>query len=145
MRQRARIVLLAADGAATREISWQVGCTIGTASKWRVRRARDRLTELSEVGERGAKPKYGEAHQSRILALLDQPRPAGYAKLPRELVDIYAQYLWRLLRAQKIDLLVRERRPGIRHQGRRHCRPRHEAAGQRGGAVDGREAVDSGH
>jgi hypothetical protein len=60
-RQRAQIVLLAADGAATREISWQVGCTIGTASKWRVRYAWDRLTEPSEVGERGAKPKYGEA------------------------------------------------------------------------------------
>jgi hypothetical protein len=42
-RQRAQIVLLAADGAATREISWQVGCTIGTASKWRVRYAWDRL------------------------------------------------------------------------------------------------------
>jgi hypothetical protein len=73
-----------------------------------VRYAWDRLTEPSEVGERGAKPKYGEAHQSRILALLDQPPPAGYAKLPRELVDIYAQYLWRLLRAHRIDLSRRK-------------------------------------
>jgi hypothetical protein len=37
MRQRARIVLLAAAGAATREIGRRVGCTTGTASKWRVR------------------------------------------------------------------------------------------------------------
>lgn len=33
LRQRARIVLLAADGAATRVIGRQVGCTAGTASK----------------------------------------------------------------------------------------------------------------
>jgi hypothetical protein len=61
MRQRARIVLLAADLAAMREISRQVGCAIGTASKWRVRYTADRLAGLSGVGERGAEPKYGEA------------------------------------------------------------------------------------
>src|SRR3974390_784478 len=35
LRQRARIVLLAADGMATRAIGRAVGCTTGTASKWR--------------------------------------------------------------------------------------------------------------
>lgn len=39
LRQRARIILLAADGAATRAIGRKVGCTTGTASKWRVRYA----------------------------------------------------------------------------------------------------------
>ena len=79
MRFRARIVLLAAAGTGTREISRQVRCTIGTASKWRVRYARDRLAGLSEVGDRGAKPKYGTEHQQRILAMLDRPPPVGYA------------------------------------------------------------------
>jgi hypothetical protein len=32
-----RIVLLAADGTATRAIGSEVGCTTGKASKWRVR------------------------------------------------------------------------------------------------------------
>src|SRR5947209_15879008 len=41
MRQRARIVLLAAEGMASRAIGREVGCTTGTASKWRVRYARD--------------------------------------------------------------------------------------------------------
>jgi hypothetical protein len=36
LRQRARIVLLAADGVASRAIGRAVGCTTGTASKWRV-------------------------------------------------------------------------------------------------------------
>ena len=40
MRQRARIVLMAADGVATRAIGRTVGCTTGTASKWRVRYAK---------------------------------------------------------------------------------------------------------
>src|SRR6202453_2245534 len=35
LRQRARIVLLSADGLATRAIGRAVGCTTGTASKWR--------------------------------------------------------------------------------------------------------------
>jgi hypothetical protein len=39
LRQRARIVLLAAEGAPTRAIARAVGCTIGAASKWRVRYA----------------------------------------------------------------------------------------------------------
>jgi hypothetical protein len=36
-RLRARIVLLAAGGTPTRETGRVVGCTTGTASKWRVR------------------------------------------------------------------------------------------------------------
>jgi hypothetical protein len=40
MRDRAWIVLLAAAGTPTREIGRLVGCTTGTASKWRVRYAR---------------------------------------------------------------------------------------------------------
>jgi hypothetical protein len=48
-----------------------------------------------------------------VQALLDQPPPAAYANwtaplLPRELVDIHEQYLWRFLRAQKIDLSRRK-------------------------------------
>ena len=51
MRDRARIVLLAADGLASRAIGRAVGCTPGTASKWRVRRAKYWLAGLSETGD----------------------------------------------------------------------------------------------
>jgi transposase len=113
MRDRARIVLLAAAGLASRAIGRAVGCTPGTASKWRVRYAKDRLAGLSETGERGAEAKYGEEHNQRILAMLDRLPPAGYANwtaplLARELVDIHEQYIWRFLRAQKIDLSGRK-------------------------------------
>ena len=113
MRLRAGIVLLAADGMSTREIGRTMGCTTGTASKWRVRYARFRLAGFDEVGDRGAAPKYGPAHQKRILAMLDQPLPPGYSNwtaplLARELGDVHEQYIWRFLRAQKIDLSGRK-------------------------------------
>jgi hypothetical protein len=74
-----------------------------------VRFAANRMAGLSETGNRGAEPKYGPEHVKRILALLDQPPPAGYSNgtaplLARELVDIHEQYIWRFLRRQKIDL-----------------------------------------
>lgn len=113
MLERARIVLLAADGLASRAIARVIGCTPGTASKWRVRYARERLAGLSERGERGAEPKYGPEHAKRILALLDQAPPPGYSNwtaplLAREAGDIHEQYIWRFLRAQKIDLSGRK-------------------------------------
>ena len=113
MRERARIVLLAARGLASRAIGREVGCTVGTVSKWRVRYAKERLAGLSETGKRGPEPKYGEDHNKRIVAMLDRPPPDGDANwtapsLARELGDIHEQYIWRFLRAQKIDLSGRK-------------------------------------
>jgi len=108
-RLKAQVVLMAADGAATRSIGRALGCTTGTASKWRVRYAKDRLAGFSEVGARGAKPAYDEKTGQRILALLDRKPPEGYANwtgllLARALGDVHVQYVWRFLRAHKIDL-----------------------------------------
>lgn len=113
LRQRARIALLAADGMKTRAISRAVGYTTGTASKWRVRYARARLAGLDETGDRGAEPKYGAETEKRILVLLDQRPPAGHARwtgplLAAALGDVDVQYVWRLLRAQNIDLAGRK-------------------------------------
>jgi transposase len=113
LRQRARIVLLSADGLATRANGRAVGCTTGTASKWRVRYAERRFGGLDETGERGNDPKYTEADDQRILAALDQPVPAGYARWTGPLIaaalgDVGVQYVWRFLRAHKIDLAARK-------------------------------------
>jgi transposase len=113
LRQRARIVLLAAQGMATRGIARAVGCTIGTASKWRVRYAEQRRAGLEETGKRGAAPRYTTATGNRILAVLDGPPPQGYARWTAPLIatalgDVHEQYVWRFLRAQKIDLAGRK-------------------------------------
>ncbi len=113
LRQRARIVLLAAGGMATRAIGREVGCTTGTASKWRVRFAAERLEGLSETGNRGAVAKYTTQTDKRILSQLDAPVPAGHGRWSGPLIaaalgDVDVQYVWRFLRAQKIDLAGRK-------------------------------------
>jgi Homeodomain-like domain len=52
LRQRARIVLLAAEGLASRAIGRAGGCTTGTASKWRVRYASRTTGRLSQARQR---------------------------------------------------------------------------------------------
>jgi transposase len=113
LRQRARIVLLAADGVATREIGRTVGCTTGTASKWRVRYAGQRLAGLDETGNRGNEPKYTADTDRRILRVLDLRPPDGHGRwtgplIAKALGDVDVQQVWRVLRAQKIDLSARK-------------------------------------
>src|SRR5260370_759505 len=74
LRQRARIVLLAAEGTATRAIARTVGCTTGTASKWRrgghARRA-----------ARGPATRPASARARRERAASNQPALAHSARL----------------------------------------------------------------
>jgi transposase len=110
---RARIVLLAADGRSTRSIAKEVGVQPRIVSKWRHRFADHGLAGLNDL-PRAAKPAiYGAATNKRILALLDKPPPAGYARwtgplLAKALEDVDVQYVWRFLREHKIDLVARK-------------------------------------
>lgn len=113
LRQRARIVLLAADRTPTRAIGRKVGCTTGTASKWRVRYAERRLAGLDETGNRGNTPKYTTDTTRRILRVLDLRPPDGHGRwtgplIAKALGDVDVQQVWRVLRAQKIDLAARK-------------------------------------
>src|SRR5260370_27430792 len=74
MRQRARIVLMAADGVATRAIGRTVGCTTGTASKWRVRSPPHRPAGLHPAG--GGRP------GPEDTAATDQPPPPPLRSTP---------------------------------------------------------------
>lgn len=112
-RMKAQIVLMAADGAPTRTIGRALGCTTGTASKWRVRYAKDRLAGFSETGNRGAEAKYGIETDRRILALLNTAPPKGCANwtgplIAKALGNVHVQYVWRFLRARKIALSGRK-------------------------------------
>jgi len=111
--QRGRVVLLAADRVSTRQIARRVGLSIGKASQWRVRFSRDRLAGLPDKPRPGSQPIYTVATGRRILAQLDAAPPAGYARWPARLLsqalgDVSDQYIWRFLRAQKIDLSGRK-------------------------------------
>jgi transposase len=111
--ERAKIVLLAAEGLASRAIGRALGCRHHTVSKWRVRFAQDRLAGLGDAPRSGKPRTYGADADRRVLALLDRPPPKGFARwtatlLARELGDISDQHIWRFLRAQGIDLAGRK-------------------------------------
>jgi transposase len=110
---RARIVLLAAEGRSTRSIARELGTMPRTVSGWRGRFAREGLGGLEDKVRPGPAPKYGAETGRRILALLDQPPPKGYARwtgrlLAGALGDVHEQQVWRFLRAQRIDLAGRK-------------------------------------
>lgn len=111
--ERARIVLLAAEGRSTRSIADELATWPGRVSRWRTRFARERLGGLRDLPRPGPTPRYTVDTDKRILARLDQAPPAGYGRwtaplLSRELVDVSDQYIWRFLREQKIDLAARK-------------------------------------
>jgi len=110
--ERARVVLLAAAGMASRAIGRELGCGRGVVSKWRVRFAQARLAGLADAPRSGKPRTYGDDADRRILALLDRPPPEGFARwtaplLAKGLGDVSDQYVWRFLRAQRIDLAGR--------------------------------------
>jgi transposase len=111
--KRARIVLLAAEGRSTRSIAKEVGVQPRIVSDWRRRFAEEGLEGLEERPRPGKAPIYGSATDKRILKLLDRAAPKGYARwtgplLAEALGDVDVQYVWRFLRAQKIDLSGRK-------------------------------------
>ena len=110
---RARIVLLASEGRSTRSIARELGTMPRTVSGWRGRFAREGLAGLEDKAHDGPAPKYGPETGRRILALVDEPPPEGHARwtgplLAKTLGDVHEQYVWRFLRAQKIDLSGRK-------------------------------------
>jgi transposase len=111
--RRARIVLLAADGMASRAIAREVGVMTGIVSVWRKRFAAAGIDGLKDKPRPGARRVYSEATDKRILATLDQPVPKGRARwdgklLARELGDVDVNYVRRFLRKHKIDLSGRK-------------------------------------
>jgi transposase len=110
---RAKIVLLAAGGGASRAIAREVGCARGAVSKWRVRFATERLAGLADAPRSGKPRTYRADADQAILALLDRPPPAGCARWTAPLIaqtlgDVSEHHVWRFLRAQGIDLAGRK-------------------------------------
>src|SRR5215208_4262715 len=106
---RARIILLAAEGGSTRSIARAVNTMPLTVSLWRGRFSREGLAGLTDKPRPGAVPKYSAATGRRILAVLERPPPAGFARwtgglIAADLGDVHEQQVWRFLRAQKVDL-----------------------------------------
>jgi len=111
--RRARIVLLAAEGASTRSIARTVGVEPGVVSVWRHRFADKGLDGLNDQPRPGKKPSYTAESDKRIVKVLDQPPPEGYARWTGPLIaahlgDVHEQHVWRVLGQQRIDLSGRK-------------------------------------
>ena len=109
MAERARIVLEAAGGRATTHIAAGMELTAATVSKWRTRFGRDRLDGLRDAPRSGQPVRYGRKAEGRILAVLDQPPPSGYATWNGRLVaealgDVPKHQVYSVLRKHGIQL-----------------------------------------
>ena len=69
MVERARIILLAADGLPAREIARRLRTRLARVSKWRNRFSRNRLTGLQDAPRPGKPNTYDEQTEKRMLAL----------------------------------------------------------------------------
>jgi transposase/DNA-binding CsgD family transcriptional regulator len=74
--ERARIVLLAADGLPAAEIAARVGCSRPTVTLWRNRYEKDGLEGLGDAPRSGAPPKLSQARKDEILAATLAPPPS---------------------------------------------------------------------
>ena len=106
---RARLILAAAEGASTTALAQRFKVRPATVSQWRGRFAAQRLVGLQDRPRPGPRPRYGAEVEKRIVALLDQPPPSGYASwsgglLARALGDVSARQVWRVLARQRISL-----------------------------------------
>ena len=125
---RARIILKAANGLENKQIAAELGTRPTTISKWRRQFYTERLQGLQDAPRPGAAPKYDQQTERRILAMLDEPPPRGYATwtgplLARALgdlsgpgrpghgeagqTDVSDDHVWRVLRKHGISLARR--------------------------------------
>jgi transposase len=106
---RAHLILAAAEGATTTALAQRFRVRPATVSQWRRRFAAQRLVGLQDRPRPGPRRRYGEEAEGRILALLDQPPPSGYATwsgrlVARALDDVSARQVWRVLARHRISL-----------------------------------------
>jgi transposase len=106
---RAKIILAAASGQGTNLIARELDVRPATVSKWRTRFASLGLDGLRDAPRPGATPVYDESTEKRILAMLDEEPPAGYATwtgklLAKWLGDVSRHQIWRVLRRHGIHL-----------------------------------------
>lgn len=75
--QRARIVLLAAEGLGTTEIATRVGVTSGTVSKWKRRYSQGGFFALSDAPRSGRPRSVTDTSIANVVALTLEMQPEG--------------------------------------------------------------------
>jgi transposase len=108
MVERARIVLACLQGKEIEQVARETGASVPTVSKWRRRFAQDGVNGLHDQPRSGKPPTYDATFRDRVLALLEQPPPAGLGRWDgREVartLGASVHAVWRLLRREGIYL-----------------------------------------
>src|SRR3954471_14405636 len=106
--ERAQIILGCLAGQGVQEVARACHTRPNTVIKWRPRFAQSGLAGLRDAPRPGAKPVYGEDFRNRVLALLEQPPPAGQATWDGPAVAAHLKgsvhAVWRVLRQEAICL-----------------------------------------
>lgn len=105
---RANIIMLADEGVGTNAIARDLGTRPATVTKWRMRFAQLGINGLKDAPRPGQKRRYLPDDERRVLAMLDQPSPSGYAqwhgRLLADALSLPANYVWKILRNHGIQL-----------------------------------------
>lgn len=106
---RARVVLAAAGGEGSVSIARRERVRVNTVSTWRTRFAAKGIAGLVDEGRSGRPRVYGKQVERRILAMLEEPAPAGYATwngtlLAQALGDVPDYQVWNILHRHGIQL-----------------------------------------
>jgi transposase len=114
-RQRARMILMAADGKSTESIATALATRPTRVSQWRNRFARDRMAGLQDKSRPGRvqKLRYKPDTTERILRTINEPPPTGHSTWTGSLVakvlgDVSEDKVWKVLRQQKVSLSRRK-------------------------------------
>jgi transposase len=107
--ERAKIILSAAEGQTTKMIAERLKTRPARVSKWRTRFVREGIEGLQDVPREGAPCRYDENTERRILGVLDEPPPEGFATWTGSLVakrlgDVSSYQVWRVLKRHGIHL-----------------------------------------
>lgn len=106
--ERARIVLKCLEGGEIQQVAHELGVAIPTVSKWRQRFADGGLDALRDRPRPGKPAVYGPEFRLQVLALLEQPPPAGLSHWDgpsvAEALGASVHAVWRVLRKEGIYL-----------------------------------------
>lgn len=113
MVQRSELVLECAAGHTTAQVAAKFKLRPTTVSQWRGRFAKDRLAGLEDLPRSGRKARYRLEDESRVLKVLEDKPPEGYARWNGRLVakalgDVSADQVWRVLRKHDLHLERRQ-------------------------------------
>lgn len=99
---------MASDGMGTNAISRDLKTRPATVTKWRVRFAQLGVDGLKDAPRPGQRKRYLPDDEKRVLQMLDQPPPSGYAqwhgRLLAKALSLPADFVWKVLRTHGIQL-----------------------------------------